>query len=112
MQFSETPERNLEYQKTEYDISRESLRESGHVINSDGDSGSPFWTIQYLDNEGKAVLVALTQGKYAKIHGVHGEYLNDPNQQCRNLAIKITKEMIDWLEMTERPIRELNQLIS
>ena len=97
--FSKTPEGNLDYQTTEYDVSRELLGESGHITAQKGDSGSAFWTTLNLNKEKKNVLVALCQG--ALQTDAYGEYHNIPNFQCRQLAIKITKEMINWIERLE-----------
>ena len=106
--FSETSEGNLAYQTTEYDITRELRSESGHVIIQKGDSGSAFWTTQILDSKEKVVLVALVQGQirtrtipFGSFDTIWGEYLNNTNLQCRQLAVKITTEMIQWLDTTE-----------
>ena len=106
--FSESAEGNLFYKRIEYDIGRESRNESGHVVLQPGDSGAPFWTTQKLGNEQRAALVGLnTGGVLSGINPVAGEYVDDPNKQCRQYALKITSDMRDWLDNTERPFRHV-----
>ena len=105
--FSETTNGQLMYEKTELDLDRVWLGESGHVSTSFGDSGSPFWTMRKFVEDGqtyeKAVLVALHTGMYRRGENeLLGEYVNDENYQCRIRAIKITKDMLRWLHETEK----------
>ena len=105
--FAESSEGNLFYRRIEYDFERELNNESGHIVTRPGDSGSPLWTTQEVGNEKRAALVAVVLGGTRSNNDhVFGEYLKDPKEQCRNYAIKITRDMRDWLDNIEKPFRK------
>ena len=73
--------------------------EHGYVATSFGDSGSPYWMED--DDTRKSTLVAIHRGDIINENKSRGWYDNDPLWQCRTIATKVTKEMVDWIEEKE-----------
>ena len=98
--FQEEATGELIYKNNEDDVSRPE-GENGHVSSSSGDSGGPYWM---RNDDAIAILVALHIGNTVKYpHEEENWYGNDPNRNCRSRAIKLTKDMRDWLYTKDYP---------
>ena len=97
-------EGNLEYDNNvEEDASRPG-DEQGYMSPSYGDSGSPYWMKGRND---AATLIAINHGVLTKSNNVKfpkGWYNNDPRLQCRIIATKVTKEILDWIREKEAKV--------
>ena len=71
-------------------------QESGHIINSKGDSGSPLWI---PGENGNAQIIAIMTMGFHDHNEADNHYepgINFPGGTCRNIVTKITEDIITW----------------
>ena len=88
---------DLQYHENVEDPTRPD-NEHGYVSPSFGDSGSPYWM---EDDTDTSTLIAIHYGTSKKKDKSRGWYDNDPFWQCRIIATKVTREMVDWIREKE-----------
>ena len=101
-----TNEWNLYYQGKCVKDDERPATESGYQLPFKGDAGSPYWILSEDKNVVKrATLVAIVEG-LDRTDTTKGLYLftepatvtDDPVYQCRTIATKLTKEIVNWVK--------------
>ena len=105
--FSETDNTGyLVYLNMEQDPKRPAY-EQGHLVTGHGDSGMPFWVeLDYSPTQKRSIMVAVAHSGAQYSGKTVSSYTNDPREQCRDVATKITKDAIMWFRKKEKEFFE------